>query len=132
MLTRTRVIAALFAGIVLFFAIPFTTNLPSALAAEDWFVIRNYSGIGFTKDEGETYGLAISFVPYSGGEKVLWRMAAGRLETPLLLNTIRRGSSITLVVPPGHEGAGLWKIVEEKNTAIARGPNDLVFKMNRK
>ena|SRR6266852_5042529 len=118
--------------IVSSFAMMFALMLQPAIAADDWFVMRTYSSIGLVQGEGETYGLAVSFVPYSGGEKVLWRMAAGRLEPPILLNADRQGSSIFVVVPAGHEGAGRWKIVEQKGVAIAQGPNDLVFKMIRK
>ena len=102
-----------------------------AFAAEPWFAMRSYTSLGTVKGEGESYGLAVSFVPFSGGERVLWRMAAGRLEPPLLLNAEREGRYIIVEVPSGIEGEGVWKLLEQNGTTVARGPNDLVFNMKR-
>jgi hypothetical protein len=95
-----------------------------------------YSDMNFIELEGEFVGLQIALIPYNkGGEptrnKVLWRAAGPFLDTPLLLDAVQNGKTLTVVVPEGDETAGTWTLTLKGNVFDAVGPRSLKYKLKR-
>jgi hypothetical protein len=97
---------------------------PKKVNATEWFSERGYSNMGFNKELGETYGLEISIVPYSGGEKVLWRSAEGSLDEPILVDGLEENSEILVKVPDRSGRIVEWKIKERGSYATVSSLND--------
>ena len=90
-----------------------------------------YSALNFIPDEGEFYGLQITFVPYSGGKKLLWRSASGPLAEPLLLDFIEKDGVISVQLPVTSDDAGKWLLRITGTTLHATGPRNLKFDLRR-
>lgn len=105
------------------------TSTASHAANNDELTIglRIYSGMNFVKAEGEYYGLQIVVVPYFRGQKILWRSGSGHLESPLLLDVVREGKKMKVVVPEGDDNFGEWILSQDGKILHAQGPRDLHF-----
>lgn len=100
----------------------------SASCAADVTVgMRVYSQMNYTPSEGEFYGLQVAIVPYSKGQKILWRSGSGRLDEPLLLDAVGNGDVLKVVVPEENDQFGEWTLSQDGKVIHARGPRDLHF-----
>jgi hypothetical protein len=89
--------------------------------------LRTYSDMNFNKLEGEFYGLQVVIVPYSGGQKILWRSGGGKLDPPLLLDAVKEGNGWKIVVPENSDFFGEWTLSFDRKTLRAIGPRGLQF-----
>ena len=89
--------------------------------------LKVYSGMNYIKGEDEYYGLQIVIVPYSQGQKILWRSGNGRLDPPLLLDVSQEGKDMLVTLPEGDDNYGEWVLSLKGKMLRARGPRDLHF-----
>jgi hypothetical protein len=99
----------------------------AAMAGDTPLGMRVYSGMNVIKTEGEFSGLQVAIVPYSRGLKALWRSGNGRLDPPLLLDVVKEGRTMKVVVPDDNDMFGEWILTPDGNVLHARGPRDLHF-----
>ena len=96
--------------------------------------LRTFSSIAWSPEAHEWFGLEITFVPHTGGTYVLWRVAGGRIEAPLLLQAILDGRFWTVEMPSNDidTPGGAWRIEERAREAIAKSPTGGAFRMRGK
>jgi hypothetical protein len=95
-----------------------------------------YSDMNFIEDEREYVGLQIALIPFNKDGKptrykVLWRAAGPFLNTPLLLDAVQKGKSLTVVVPDGNETSGTWTLTLKGNVYDAVGPGSLKYTLKK-
>jgi len=94
-----------------------------------------YSDMNYVEQEGEFSGLQVALVPYYDGEKshqkVLFRSAGPFLNSPLLLDAIEKGRTLTVLVPQGNELAGAWTLTLNGNVIDAVGPGGLKYTLKK-
>lgn len=90
-----------------------------------------YSDLNFIELEGEFVGLQIAIVPYRDGQKILWRSAGPFLNPPLLLNVVKVGDEISVVVPEEDPYKGRWKLNVKNNIMYAVGPEGQKYSLKR-
>lgn len=91
--------------------------------------LRTFSSIAFNRDAGDYYGLELTFVPYTGGTYVLWRMASGRIQVPRLLEAIPKGRGWVLQLPADDDTPGEWVIEQRGQELAAKAPTGIVFRL---
>lgn len=94
--------------------------------------LRTFSSIAFNRDAGDYYGLELTFVPYTGGTYVLWRMASGRIQAPRLLEAIPKGRGWVLQLPADDDTPGEWVIEQRGQELAAKAPTGAVFRLKRR
>ena len=94
--------------------------------------LRTFSSIAFNRDAGDYYGLELTFVPYTGGTYVLWRMASGRIQPPRLLEAIPKGRGWVLQLPADDDVPGEWLVEQSGQELSAKAPTGTVFKLKRR
>ena len=94
--------------------------------------LRIFSSIAFNRDAGDYYGLELTFVPYTGGTYVLWRMASGRIQTPRLLEATPKGRGWVLQLPADDDVPGEWVIEQSGQELSAKAPTGTVFRLKRR
>lgn len=90
-----------------------------------------YSDLNFIELEREFVGLQVAIVPDSEGQKVLWRSAGPFLNAPLLLDAVKIGNALQVVVPDGDRYKGIWKLEVKGNTMYAVGPEGQKYGLKR-
>ena len=102
------------------------------VSASNGMALRVYSSGEYSSQEGERYGLEVTFVPFYGGVRVLWRMASGKVWPPVLTDAVKENDTWVIEVPVGEEGTGKWILKESAGRLTATGPNGLKFQMRRR
>ena len=64
-------------------------------------------------------------------EKVLWRSGNGNLDTPLLLDAMRDGDQLTLIVPDENPEHGRWLLKLKRDGLSAEGPHGLHHELKK-
>lgn len=114
------------------------TLATSALAADAGAIpaeqrLRTFSSIAFNREAGDFYGLEVTFVPFTSGTHVLWRVASGRIQEPLLLEAIPQGGSKWSVrMPSNGDVPGKWMLTEKAQVLTAKAPTGVVERLRRR
>lgn len=91
------------------------SNSPAGLAV--------YSDLNFIQQEGEFVGLQIAIVPDHEGQKILWRSAGPFISPAVLLDVVKTGDVLKVVVPDSDLYRGVWRLTLKSNVVYADGPN---------
>ncbi|HZX28356.1 MAG TPA: hypothetical protein VFF16_14900 [Telluria sp.] len=92
------------------------------------FEPRLYSDFNYNEDEGEASGIMIEIIPFTGGEKVLWRRAEVSVDEPMLLDLEENGGKLFVEVPWGEQKQR-WLLIPQGNRITIVGPNQATFKL---
>jgi|GEM_PF-6833008 len=95
-----------------------------------------YSDMVLIAEEGEYEGWQIIIVPFNlhyqkFREKLLWRSGNGSLEMPLLLEGVREGNTIKIIIPEGYDEHGEWILTMKGNTISVQGPRGLHHELKK-
>jgi hypothetical protein len=90
--------------------------------------MRVYSGLSQAR-EGGYVGFQITIIPYSGGEKVLWRdQESDQLKAPILLDAVSTGMGWKVTVP-GKTRPADWYLIQQSSFLQVQDPWGLHFQL---
>ncbi len=93
---------------------------------------ERYSSIQYSPDAGDVVGLEVILVPYTGGTRVLWRMASGRIEEPVLLSPRFEGKKILVDVPSENGPTVTWVLLLKGAVLTASSPNGDTYRLQKR
>ena len=71
--------------------------------------MRIYSNLSYEPTEGDFSGDQIVIIPSGSGAKILWRLAEGEFQPPLLLDAVKHGDALKVK----HPEFGDWTFQEK-------------------
>src|SRR5947207_14965406 len=110
---------------ILFSTMLTVAAVSAGLASAHSVPLSIYASMAVNELEGEYNGLEVALLFYNGRTEVLWWSANGSLEKPLLIETRRAGTALTLSVPEGNQLHGNWRLELHQHFIQADGPRDL-------